>query len=187
MAFAMYTLKDYVHQEILGKKNDKFSWLKAFKTIRKNREENFVFWYRVAYILHRKGGSIYRKLAKSINNRIKFKYCCDLDRRSTIDIGLKIGHLSGIVVTPKVKIGKNFTIRQCTTIGRTERDTDHEIEDYEVVIGNNVTVGANSCIIGNGLTLGDDITIGAMSFVNKDIPSGSIYYTEKSFSVKSKD
>jgi serine acetyltransferase len=38
------------------------------------------------------------------------------------------------------------------------------------VIGDNVSVGANACIIGDNLRIGDDVTIAAASFVNKDIP-----------------
>ncbi|MEB8564653.1 DapH/DapD/GlmU-related protein, partial [Salmonella enterica subsp. enterica serovar Lubbock] len=38
-------------------------------------------------------------------------------------------------------------------------------EDDFIIIGNNVDIGANTCIIGS-ITIGDNVTIGAMSFVN---------------------
>jgi acetyltransferase-like isoleucine patch superfamily enzyme len=41
------------------------------------------------------------------------------------------------------------------------------------VIGNNVQIGANS-IIAPGVTIGDNVVIGALSYVNKDIPSNSV-------------
>lgn len=39
-------------------------------------------------------------------------------------------------------------------------------------IGNRVYIGPNS-VIAKGVTIGDNVTIGAMSFVNSDIPSGA--------------
>ncbi|EGI6720374.1 serine acetyltransferase, partial [Escherichia coli] len=38
---------------------------------------------------------------------------------------------------------------------------------------------ANSCIISDHITIGDNVKIGAFTFVNKDIPSNSTYYTKK--------
>lgn len=42
-----------------------------------------------------------------------------------------------------------------------------------VVIGNNVYIGRDSCIL-KGVTIGDNVIIGAKSLVNKDIPSNSV-------------
>lgn len=62
-------------------------------------------------------------------------------------------------------IGANFSCRNCTTIGKTDKGNP--------IIGNNVTVGANCVIIGN-ITIGDNVVIGAGSVVNKSIPSNCI-------------
>lgn len=43
------------------------------------------------------------------------------------------------------------------------------------VIGDNVDIGAHSCIIGD-INIGHNVTIGAMTFVNKDVPDNSIIY-----------
>ncbi|MFS1522866.1 serine acetyltransferase [Microbulbifer sp. 2304DJ12-6] len=169
----MYTFKEYLIYEVLKPKN-KFSWTKVIKRIQTNREANYIFWYRAAYVLYRKNNFLAKKLSKRINKKIRFKYCCDLHRESNIDIGFRIGHLSGIVINPKTKIGKNCTIRQNTTIG-TIKDENSE----GVVIGDNVNIGANSCIIGDGIRIGDNVTLGAMSFVNKDIESNTTYITKR--------
>ncbi|MDP5209422.1 serine O-acetyltransferase [Microbulbifer sp. 2205BS26-8] len=169
----MYTFKEYVIYEVLKQKH-KFSWIKALKRIQNNREANYIFWYRAAYVLYRKNNFLADKLAKRINKRIRFKYCCDIHRESSIDIGFCIGHLSGIVINPKTKIGKNCKIRQNTTIG-----TVNDASSEGVVIGDNVNIGANSCIIGDGVRIGDNVTLGAMSFVNKDIESNTTYITKK--------
>ena len=80
-----------------------------------------------------------------------------------------------MVITGSVKIGKNFFIRQNTTIGIKTLGLD----TYDLIIGDNVSVGANSCIIADTLRIGDNVTIGAMSFVNKDIPEGTTFYNAR--------
>lgn len=48
-----------------------------------------------------------------------------------------------------------------------------------IILGDNVSIGANSTLIGPELTIASNVEIGAMSFVNPDIPSNSIFYTAK--------
>lgn len=91
-----------------------------------------------------------------------------------IDTGLKIAHYNGIVICAEVVIGKNLHIRQNTTIGIKTQENINTI-----LIGDNVDIGANSCIIGDNLKIGDNVIIGAMSFVNNDIPSNCTYITKK--------
>lgn len=93
--------------------------------------------------------------------------------------GLAVGHGMGIVITKNVKIGKNFQIRQNTTIGLDGKT------DEPIIIGNNVDIGANSCIVGSGISIGDNVIIGAMSFVNKSIPADHTYITTKASFLKS--
>lgn len=52
-------------------------------------------------------------------------------------------------------------------------------EEGDIKIGHNVMIGANSVIFCQNLTIGDNIKIGAMSYVNKDIPNNCTFYTEK--------
>ena len=86
----IYTLKEYLEKEVLL--SGSFSWLRVFQKIRKKRECNFIFWYRVSYVLQRKKHRFARRRANKINNRIKFKFCCDVSSKSCIDIGFQIGH-----------------------------------------------------------------------------------------------
>jgi serine acetyltransferase len=53
------------------------------------------------------------------------------------------------------------------------------LAEYDLKIGDNVSIGANSCIIADTLSIGDDVTIGAMSFVNKNIPAGATFYNAR--------
>ena len=87
--------------------------------------------------------------------------------------GLKITHPIGIVIWAGTVIGSNLTLRQNTTIGTTRP------ENKPIIIGNNVNIGANSCIIGDGINIGDNVFIGAMSYVNTNIPSNCTFVTKK--------
>lgn len=174
----MYTLHDYYQNEILRDKKH-FSWLKIFKRIRKSREANFLFWFRLSYVLHRKNSKLAISIAKKINNRIRFKFNCDIHRNSEIGIGLTITHLTGIVIHPQVKIGNNFLLHQNTTIGSKGSITGNIPKARVVTIGNNVCIGAHCCILGDDLKIGNNVVIGAMSFVNKDIKSNTTLFTKK--------
>lgn len=82
-------------------------------------------------------------------------------------------HPIGIVIGSKVKLGRNCIIYQNVTIGT--KDTKNYQNSEYPIIGNNVTIYANTVIFG-GVTIGDDCVIGCGSVVFKDIPSGSIVF-----------
>lgn len=66
-------------------------------------------------------------------------------------------------------IGKNFTVRQNTTIGNKVDGRN----DLVPTIGDNVIIGANVVIIGD-IYIGDNAIIGAGSVVVKDVPANAI-------------
>ena len=84
-----------------------------------------------------------------------------------IDGGVYLAHPSSTYLNAK-KIGRNFSCRQNTTIGN-KKEGDF---NSRPIIGNNVSLGANVCIIGN-ITIGDNVVVGAGSVVVKDIPANS--------------
>lgn len=59
-------------------------------------------------------------------------------------------------------------------IEQTLSSKQKEIKRSEVRIGNNVYIGPNS-IISKGVKIGDNCIIGALSFVNSDVPDNSTY------------
>jgi serine O-acetyltransferase len=169
----MHTLKEYYHAEIIMGQEKKYSWRKVFRRARRSKTKNFIFWYRMAYVLARKNNQSLKSLSNSINLMLSKRYSIQIMTGANIELGLSIPHVIGICITDKCDIGKNFTIRQNTTIG-----TDFK-SDKRIKIGDNVHIGANSCIIGSDLEIGDNVTIGAMSFINKNIPSNSTVLTKK--------
>nr|AAL09312.1 putative serine acetyl transferase [Pseudomonas putida DOT-T1E] len=89
--------------------------------------------------------------------------------------GLRIAHLPGVVITRYVSIGRNFFIRQSCSIGIKTLG----LQEYALRIGDNVSMGANSCIVADRIDIGDDVVIGAMSLVTRDIPRGMTFYNPR--------
>lgn len=166
-------LRYYWQVEILDGPDKGFSWIRLWRRIRRNRPAHFLFWFRLAEHLSLQRNRMLKSLAKGINNRLIQRHGIEIMLGAEIAEGLHLSHMQGIVIFRTVRIGRNFTIRQNTTIG-----TDFK-SDTLLVIGDNVDVGANSCIIGSGIYIGDNVTLGAMSFVNKSIPANHVYITEK--------
>lgn len=95
--------------------------------------------------------------------------CCCIDNLEYFKKqGVTFLHPVGIVIHGKVKVGNNVKIFQNVTIGAGKHNKE-DGRDYPI-LGDNVIVYPNSCIIG-GITIGDNVIIGAGSVVVRDIPS----------------
>ena len=171
-------LKECIRVEVIGGKDKKFSWPRAIRHAWRQPKRRFLFWWRIASYLHKTKGKRGQGIAKVLNRRLIHKYNTEIGLGAKIQPGLCIAHYNGIVISSICEIGYDFLIRQNTTIGI--RTMGKEDDEYKIIIGDNVSVGANSCIIGDDLIIGNDVTLGAMSFVVNDIPSNCICYTEKS-------
>ncbi|MCV9878017.1 serine O-acetyltransferase [Brenneria izbisi] len=77
-------------------------------------------------------------------------------------------HPFGIVIGKGVVLGYDCRVYQGVTIGSKFKDG----LSYPI-IGNNVTIYANSVIVGN-VKIGDNVIIGASTLVIKDIPANSV-------------
>lgn len=166
-------LRDYFHAEVIGGKEKPFSWRRVFQKAMRSKRCNYIFWFRIAYVLHRKNSRTLISLAKKINNRMVRRYGVEIMLGAEIDEGLVLPHPIAVVITKHVHMGKNVTVLQNTTIGIDGKGKEC------LTIGDNVWIGANCCIIGTGLKIGNDVKIGAMSFVNQDIPDRATFVTPK--------
>lgn len=162
MTFAQ--LKRYWHIELLGGVHKRFTWRRLLVKYRQRSRYRYLFWYRFAQFLYQSDSKFWRNRARRLSDRLCERFGIDIALDMQIGEGLFIPHPVGIVITRKAVIGKNFSIFQNCTIGQ-----KHD-EGGPIVIGDNVSVGANACIIGDNLRIGDHVTIAAASFVNKDIP-----------------
>ena len=126
--------------------------------------------------------SISRGNAIGINHRIVFT---SHSPDACIEIGNHVGMSGGAICCKKhVKIGDYTLLGANTTIAdsdihpikpesRSSRKNDADIPAKEIIIGNNVWVGADVFIC-KGVSIGDNSVIGAKSLVTKSIPANSI-------------
>jgi serine O-acetyltransferase len=126
------------------------------------------FWYRICHYLYKNSNPLLN-FTKLIFKQVCRRYALDLSYQTEIGSGLYLGHVIGIVMSPKAKLGKNVNISQGVTIGFASRGKN---KGYPT-IGNNVFIGPNVCIIGN-IKIGNNVAIGANAVVAKDVPDNAV-------------
>ncbi|GLR08163.1 serine acetyltransferase [Mixta theicola] len=168
-------LKECLRLEVISRDGKKpFSWGKALHRCITSPTRRFYFWWRIASWLHHNKTGYWKKKARKINQRLCLRYGIDIALDARIGAGMKINHGYGIVIRPECVIGKNLNIRHGVTIGRKTNGDCNGL----TVIGDNVDIGAQVCIIGD-VKIGNDVMIGAASFINKDIPDDTLAYNAK--------
>lgn len=88
----------------------------------------------------------------------------------------------------KIKIGDNVSFGQNVLIFDHNHDYKNDMKKYlkkEVIIGNNVWVGAN-CTILKGVTIGDNVVIAAGTLIKENIEPNNLCYQEKNLKIKKK-
>lgn len=121
------------------------------------------FRFSVAFRLVNAGGGVV-KLLGAILWKLRNHQQIQILRKTKIGYGLYISHGGPVVVNPSTVIGNNCNLSQFVTIGSNEGKA--------AVIGDNVYIGPNTCIV-EDVCIGDNATIGAGSVVTKDIPSNA--------------
>lgn len=179
---SLQRLKRYWAIEILGGADRPFSWGRIRQKCKRSNRYAYVFWYRVAYVMHASRSNFWRRRAKLLNERLSRRYNVEIMLGADVGEGLWIGHPTGIVISGYAVIGKNFKVWQNCTVGIKGGGGEKCIR-----IGDNVRLSAHSCIIGDDIQVGDDVSIGAMSFVNKNVASNSVYITRKTSHVMAGD
>ncbi|CAH5220557.1 Serine acetyltransferase [Enterobacter cloacae] len=177
--FAYKHLTECLKEEV-QKGQESFSWRKTIHRAIKCRDRRFYFWFRIWRYFYATNKFKLYSLAKRKAINLNREYNIDINPRSTIGPGLKIVHFTGIVIRGNCNIGKNVVIRQNVTIGD-RHDNDIGLS----YIGDNVEIGANSCIIGN-INIGSNVTIGAMSLINKSIPDNCVVYSANQIVMREK-
>lgn len=119
-----------------------------------------------------------------LRNVLIFIFKCDISPSADIPYSTRFPHYYGISIAA-CKIGENCLIRQNTSIGgkisfspeeskKRNTMTIEERRKLNPVIGSNVEIGANSCILGH-IKIGDHSIIGAGSVVLEDVEPYSVY------------
>lgn len=90
---------------------------------------------------------------------------------NTCEEGIYIPHIGDMIwVKSSTHIGKNLTLRPGVVIGKKEEE---KAEDMPVVIGDNCNFGLGVRVFGK-LVIGNNVTIGANSVVTKNLPDNAI-------------
>lgn len=102
-------------------------------------------------------------------SHLQNKFGVDIPVQTKIGDGFLIEHCGGIVMNPKVSIGRNCNVYNGVTIGKEKRG----LREGNPVIGDQVWIGANAVIVGK-IKVGNDVMIAPGAFVNFDVPDHSI-------------
>nr|WP_082856080.1 serine acetyltransferase [Mucilaginibacter sp. L294] len=100
---------------------------------------------------------------------IEWVFGIEIPYKTKIGKGLIVYHGVGLIINYGTVIGNNCTLRHNTTLG----NKGHALNNDCPVIGNNVNIGAQVCILGK-VTVGDNAVIGAGSIVTKDVPAYAV-------------
>jgi len=100
---------------------------------------------------------------------IEWVFGIEIPYKTKIGRGLIVYHGVGLIINYGTVIGTNCTLRHNTTLG----NKGHALNNDCPVIGNNVNIGAQVCILGK-ITVGDNAVIGAGSIVTKDVPAYAV-------------
>jgi len=129
-----------------------------------------VFWFRVNQYLARKNNGFARYFSRRLSVRRIYRFGNDISCWSEIGPGLRIVHISNIVIGRRARVGKNFTILNGVTLG--EKNASENVMPN---IGDDVYIGTGAKLVGD-ITIGDNVTIGALTFCNKSVPRDSVAY-----------
>lgn len=129
----------------------------------------FAFLFRLCFMINR------HKIARIVfvpylifyKLFIEWILSIEIPGTTIIGKGFQLYHGQATVVHKNAVIGSNCIMRHGTTIGNAA------MNDGCPVIGNNVDIGCNVCIIGK-IIIGNNVVIGAGSVVIKDVPDNCV-------------
>lgn len=129
------------------------------------------FIYRILNYLYKKERLPYKVLYRFLFLLlyIPFKFITGVEIHPEAEIkgGLSIPHCTSIVIARNAKIGENFTIHQCCTVGMSYKNLKAP------VIGDNVFMCCNASIIGD-IEIGNNVLVLSNSSVAKSIENDVI-------------
>ena len=133
-----------------------YCWIDCIRFQRRLRKIEYLNNVRRGNLLCR----LYQVILEIINHRLSIRLGFSIPK-NVFDAGLCIVHYGTIVVSTNAKIGANCRIHPSTSIG---------FYNGAPTIGNNVYIGPGAKLFGQ-IIIGDNVTIGANAVVNKDIPN----------------
>ncbi len=133
-----------------------------------------IWMHRVAHFLYKLKVPFIPRLISQIN---RFLTGIEIHPGAKIGKRFFIDHGMGVVIGETVEIGNDVMMYHGVTLGGHGWWTDKKGSKRHPTIGNKVTLGMGSTILGP-VTIGDNSIIGAKSFVIKDVPPNSTVVSE---------
>lgn len=128
--------------------------------MKKKKEDNYVKYIQFYIACHKKG---FKRLARLFYWLNRLIFSCDIPPTVSIGRYLHLPHFGlGVVIHPATIIGDNVTIYHQVTLGARSNE-------WDVVIENNVILGAGAKILGN-IRIGNNVKVGANSVVLMSVP-----------------
>jgi serine O-acetyltransferase len=122
--------------------------------------------------LHARGFLGLARVVKAVNWMI---HTCLLAAEVKVGEGVMLEHLAlGVIIHPQVEIGSNCRIYHHVTLA----SESFLGSPFKIVLGNDVTIGAHSIVVGRSntnLTIGDGSFLGAGAVLTKNIPPGEVW------------
>ncbi len=141
--------------------------LRAYLIALLTPEFQMVIWYRIY-------SAIYKSLSKTIGILIylviKFIYKCDLHPKATIGAGFLLVHGFDVVIGPDVFIGQNVVVFNGVNMGKKHVGV---VNGAMPKIGDRCVIATGAKLIG-GIVLGENVTVGANAVLMVDAPANSI-------------
>lgn len=169
------------------------SWIKCFaREIKINptvKSKTIVFLYRLSSVFFSKKKNplkyIFIIFVILYYFLVEIVWGVEIKPKTKIGWGMRIFHPTGIIINPGSIIGKNLILRQGITIGNKFNKYTGE-ESNCPIIGDDVEFGAHCTIIGD-IRVGDNVLLGAMSFVDFNVPDSAIIAAPRAILLRIRD
>ena len=123
--------------------------------------------------LYHSGSFLNKIRAMIIHNKNIKLYGSEIYPQAKIGKGLYIPHCTGIIVGSTTELGENCTIYPNVVFGaRYSPNKQNPKGRRHAKCGDNCVFGANSSIIGD-IIIGNNVTVGAGAVVTKDVPDNA--------------
>lgn len=129
----------------------------------------FKFTYYMRLAAKHKKTTIKGIYSRFMVRKLTDKYGFQISAYTKIGEGFYINHFGTVVINPRAVIGKNCTLTNSVTIGQANRGK----RKGTPIIGDNVWIGSGCVIVGK-IKIGNNVLIAPNSFVNIDVPDGSL-------------
>ncbi len=139
--------------------------------------------HRIAHVLHRLRVPL---LPRIFSEHVHSLTGIDIHPAATIGRSFFIDHGTGVVIGATTVIGENVKIYQGVTLGALQVDKSLANVKRHPTIGDNVTLYANSTILGGRTEIGHDSVIGGNTWLTESVPPFSVVLNQAQAAVRTR-